>query len=95
MSKYEQSEVLLHAGYHLVTTQQGNYIVSTVMAGHIERELDRWPRPRWITFVDVAGARVRIRSRLVEGLEQSSTETRALWRQWRKQRAQEVPQEFD
>ena len=95
MREHEQSEVLLHAGYHVVVTQQGNYIVSTVMAHHIEQQLDRWPRPRWITFVDVAGARVRIRSRLIEGLEQSSVESRALWRLWRKQREKEVPLEFE
>jgi len=95
MSQHEYTEVLLHAGYHVVVTQQGNYIVSTVMARHIEQQLDRWPRPRWITFVDVAGGRVRIRSRLIEGLEQSSTETRALWRLWRKQRESEVPLEFE
>ena len=95
MKQYEQTEVLLHAGYHIVVTQQGNFIVSTVMARHVERELDRWPRPRWITFVDVAGARIRILARLIEGLEQSSLETRELWRLWRKQRAKEVPPDFE
>ncbi len=95
MNQHEYTEVLLHAGYHVVVTQQGHYIVSTIMARHIEEQLDRWPRPRWITFVDVAGARLRIRARLIEGLEQSSVETRALWRLWRKQREQEVPQDFN
>ena len=95
MVQQEHSEVLLHAGYHIVVTQQGNYIVSTVMAQHIERELDRWPRPRWITFVDVVGARVRIRARLIEGFEQSSVETRELWRLWRRQREQEVPPDYE
>ena len=88
-------EVLLHPGYHVVVTTQGNYVVSAVMARHIERELDRWPRSRWITFVDVAGGRVRIRARLIDGLEQSSVETRELWRLWRKQRDKEVPPDFD
>ena len=83
------------AGYHVVVTRQFSYVVSTVMARHIERELDRWPRPRWITFVDVAGGRVKVRRELIECLEQSSTETRALWRLWRKQRDNEVPAEFD
>ena len=91
----EQEEVLLHPGYHVVLTKQSCYVVSTVMARHIERELDRWPRPRWITFVDVAGGRVKVRPGVIEGLEQSSTETRELWRRWRKQRDQEVPPEFD
>ena len=90
----EHEEVLLHPGYHVVVTRQFSYVVSTVMARHIEREIDRWPRPRWITFVDVAGGRVKVRRELIECLEQSSTETRALWRLWRKQRDNEVPAEF-
>ncbi|HWC73342.1 MAG TPA: hypothetical protein VG454_05330 [Gemmatimonadales bacterium] len=91
----EHEEVLLHPGYHVVLTPQFDYIVSTVMARHIECELERWPRPRWITFVDVAGGRVKIKSQTIEGLAQSSTETRELWRLWRKQREKEVPPEFD
>jgi hypothetical protein len=88
-------EVLLHPCYHVVLTRQGTHVVSTVMARHIERELERWPRPRWITFVDVAGGRVKLQSRLIEGLEQSSTETRELWRLWRKQRDKELPPDYD
>lgn len=91
----EREEVLLHPGYHVIVTRRFSYVVSTVMARHIERELDRWPRPRWITFVDVAGGRVKVRPELVECLEQSSSETRELWRLWRKQRDNEVPVEFD
>ena len=91
----ECEEVVLHPGYHVVMTRQFSYVVSTVMARHIERELDRWPRPRWITFVDVAGGRVKLRPSLIEGLEQSSAETRELWRLWRKQRDNEVPPDFD
>jgi hypothetical protein len=60
--------VLLHQDHHIVETNGFNYIVSTAMAQHIERELDRWPRPRWITFVDVCGSRVKIRSSLIQGL---------------------------
>jgi len=88
-------EVQWHPGYHVVVTRQCNYVVSTVMARHIERELDRWPRPRWITFVDVSGARVKVLARLIEGFEQSSVETRELWRHWRKQREREEPPEYE
>ncbi len=60
--------VLLHQDHHIVATTKFNYIVSTVMARHIERELDRKPRRQWIKFVDVAGARVRIRASVIEGI---------------------------
>ncbi len=60
--------VLLHQDHHIVATTQFNYIVSTVMARHIERELDRKPRRQWIKFVDVAGARVRIRASVIKGI---------------------------
>jgi len=83
--------VLLHRDHHIVATTQFSYIVSTVMAKHIERELDRKPRRQWVKFVDVAGARVRIRTSLIEGIEQSSLETRELWRRWREQRRKEQP----
>jgi len=87
--------VLLHQDHHIVATAAFNYIVSAVMARHIEKELERWPRPSWITFVDVCGSRVRIRAALIQGLEQSSVETRELERLWRKQRDAEVPQDFE
>jgi hypothetical protein len=83
--------VLLHQDHHIVATTQFNYIVSTVMARHIERELDRKPRRQWVKFVDVSGARVRIRTSVIEGIEQSSLESRELWRRWREQRRKEEP----
>ena len=93
MTAQQKLTVLLHRDHHVVLTTQYTYIVSPVMAQHIERELDRRRRPTWITFVDVAGARVRIRSSTIEGVEQSSLETRDLWRRWREQRkAEEVPE---
>ena len=52
--------VLLHPDHHIVATASFSYIVSPVMARHIEQELDRRRRPKWITFVDVSGARIRI-----------------------------------
>jgi hypothetical protein len=87
--------VLLHQDHHIVATSAFDYIVSTLMAKHIEQELDRWPRPRWITFVDVCGSRVKIRASLIQGLQQSSLETRELGRKWREQRRKEAPPEFD
>jgi hypothetical protein len=85
--------VLLHPDHHIVATANFSYIVSPVMARHIEQELDRRRRPKWITFVDVSGARVRILASSIEMIEQSSLETRDLWRRWRDQRRKEEPWE--
>jgi hypothetical protein len=52
------------------------YYVSTVMARAIEGRLDRWLRPRWITFVDVTGARIRVRSRDINSIAQSTVAQR-------------------
>ena len=79
--------------YHLVVMRQCSHMVSTVMARHIERELDRWPRPRWIRFVDITGARFRVRADAIEGLEQSTPESRELLRRFREERDREDPPE--
>jgi hypothetical protein len=79
--------------YHVVVLRQCSYLVSTAMARHIECELDRWPRPRWITFVDLAGARYRVRAEAIESLEQSTPESRELWRRFREERDREDPPE--
>lgn len=83
--------VLLHPDHHIVATTHFSYIVSPVMARHIEQELDRRRRSKWITFVDVSGARIRILTSSIASIEQSSLETRYLWRQWREQRRKEEP----
>src|SRR5256885_10305719 len=72
--------------YHLVVMRQCSHMVSTVMARHIEQELDRRPQPRWITFVDVAGPRFPVRADAFVGLEQSSPESRKLLRTFRRSR---------
>jgi hypothetical protein len=53
------------AGYDdwfVVHTADCSWLVSTEMARHIERDLDGRRPPRWVRFVDFAGARVRILS---------------------------------
>jgi hypothetical protein len=71
------SEQVLYPEYYWLITRRCSYPISIVMLRHVERELNRWPRPRWITFVDLAGARIRLRSTMIDGIEQSSPETRA------------------
>lgn len=84
----EPDEAVLYPDYFYLATKDWSYTVSREMARHIERELRR-PLARWIVFVDIAGARVRVRSRMILALEQSSPETRDAWRKFRAERGRE------
>lgn len=68
--------------YFAVGTRSGTWYVSTAMARHLEACLDAEPRPTWLRFVDLTGARVRIRAKDVELLQQSTPEQRALEREF-------------
>jgi hypothetical protein len=64
--------------YFVIQTRESSWFyVSTVMARAIDRRLDRWLRPRWITFVDVTGARIRIRAADIVSMVQSTAMQRA------------------
>lgn len=76
----QQADTAAAADYFVITTTTARYPVSTVMARHVERALDAWPRRPWVTFVDVTGARVRVRTGTVLGIAQSSAEQRGAWR---------------
>lgn len=80
VSRDDRERQPLHENWHTVFTPAAHYAVSGVMARHVEREMARWPRPRWIVFVDLGGARIKVRSRLIESVEQTTAESRSLWR---------------
>jgi hypothetical protein len=75
--------------YFLVDAPPAIWMVSAASARVIERELDRWPKPRWLRFVDILGARIRVRTAWVKSIQQSTPETRELWRRWMQERQQE------
>ncbi|MBK7715046.1 MAG: hypothetical protein IPI38_06450 [Gemmatimonadetes bacterium] len=52
----------MNTDYFLVCAECGHWSVSATMARAIEHQLARWLAPRWITFVDLTGARIRIRA---------------------------------
>ena len=64
--------------YFEIETRCGTWHVSTVMARHIEADLDAGERPAWISFVDVVGARVRVRTDTIQSLTQSTAAQRAM-----------------
>jgi hypothetical protein len=66
--------------FFVVSTEGDTWCVSTEMARHIDACLDADPMPRWVIFVDVTGARVRVRSDRIESLTQRSVEQRAISR---------------
>ena len=53
------------------------WYVSTEMARFIEACLEADPAPRWVKFVDLTGASIRLRARLIESISQSTAEQRA------------------
>lgn len=62
--------------YYIVSTEDGWYFVNADTAARISRVLEaRWP-PRWVRFVDLTGARVWVRTRLVESLRESTERNR-------------------
>jgi len=63
--------------YFVIQTRESWFFVSTFMARAIQSQLGRFIRPRWITFVDVVGACVRVRSDRIVTIVQSAAEQRA------------------
>ncbi len=74
----------METNYFLVCAECGHWPVSATMAAAIEHQLARWLPPRWITFVDLTGARIRIRTDQVRSVSQCYTETRAAERALRR-----------
>lgn len=59
------------------------------MARRVEACLDEVPPPAWVTFVDVTGAPVRLRARLITHVCQCTNEQRALERTFHRGRRRE------
>ncbi len=66
--------------WFMVAARDCHWKVSREMAAHIERALVEQPMPRWVVFVDVTGSRVRLRTTLIEFVEQSTADQRRLGR---------------
>jgi hypothetical protein len=83
------------ADYFVVAAQPGVWYVSREMAKAIEASLNATPVPVWVTFVDLTGARVRVRTRLIEYVYHCTAEQRALGRAFRRARRAEYKEEPD
>ena len=65
--------------YFVVSGDCCSWCVSTEMARLIEAYLDAEPPARWVKFVDLTGARIRLRARQIQSITQSTADQRS-WR---------------
>jgi hypothetical protein len=63
--------------YFVVGGDCGVWYVSPAMARTIDARLGAIPQPRWITFVDLTGARIRLRTRQIDYLCQCTADQRS------------------
>ncbi len=79
--------------YFVVSARSCSWVVSTEMARFIEACLDKRLGIKWLKFVDLHGSRVRLASRYVEYIHQSTTEARAADRRFQRELRQEQKQD--
>ena len=91
----EPSDPQVPADYFIVGTNLLEWYVSKEMAASINECLDRDPQPRWVTFVDLTGACVRIRGRQIQYVCQCTVDQRSLARAMRRAMSKEDRAERD
>ncbi len=89
-----QEPVAERAGDYFVVDAYGStWFVSLAMVRAIDAQLARRFAPRWITFVDLAGARVRLRTARIESAAQCTAAQRAAYRAFQRALDREREQE--
>jgi hypothetical protein len=63
--------------YFVLETPFSCWYLSGEMARAVDRDLTATPLPEWTVFVDLAGARVRLRTCRIESLVQCTADQRA------------------
>lgn len=81
--------------HFVVSAKSATWYVSTEMARHIEACLDVEHHQTWVSFVDLSGSRVRLRSVEVEYLAQSTADQRAAERAFHRTLSRERKAERD
>lgn len=81
--------------YFVLSTREANWYLSTVMASAVELELTAAGPRDWIAFVDLTGARIRVRAGLVQYLAQCYAENRAEERRFWREHKRETRTERD
>lgn len=80
----------LPADYYTVETQCECFVVTRAVAEGVERALDQVSPAGWIVFSDLAGARHRLRARLIERVSESRAAHRATRRAFQREREREA-----
>jgi hypothetical protein len=83
------------ADYFVIESSSVAWYVSRGMAQAVEATLTQSPPPQWVVFVDLTGARVRLRTRLLEVICQCTADQRALARAFSRARRAERKAEPD
>jgi len=83
------------ADYFVIGTRVCDWYVSREMAQFVEARLDELPAPAWIRFVDLTGARMRMRAGLVDYVCQCSADQRSLGRAFHRARRHEEKADRD
>ena len=73
----EEREWTPPGDYWVLHGECGWYLVSAETARALERQLARRWTPRWLTFRDLVGSSLRVRTSLVHGLFESTSAQRA------------------
>ena len=73
----------------------GGFVISAAVARGIARALDRLIVPQWITFRDLSGSEIRVRSRDIRSLVEATKEQRAADRAFARAREEEEKQDRD
>jgi hypothetical protein len=78
-----------YGDFYVVAGEFGRIGVTHTVAHCIQAVLDRWIVPTWIVFPDRVGSLVRVRTRHIRSLIESTTEQRAADRQLDRARDEE------
>ena len=73
----DDEEEVPYGDFVVVSGTFGSACVTHETAFLIERRLDEQPVPKWISFRDRSGSRIRVRPREIRALAESTAEQRA------------------
>ncbi len=83
------------ASYHIIETRTEAIAVPAAEAQRVRKALDRFWKPRWVTFRDITGAEHVLRATAIHLISASSPATRAATREFNRALAREHERDED